>query len=409
MANWDYYDSFSISFIKVLYRVLLAFCILVVVMLFTLKINDTVFFKEGEVYSTNPQIKITSPSEVKVREIKVLEGQAVKNGDTLFVLENPKLLSDLKVNQADIEVVGRKMLITKQLAKNAQEKKGYLTKMGEIQSRIYQTDRTKAEQELKSLQSKIAINDQESRLSIEKYKSDSLLYTQGAISKIEAVQTKERNLMAEKQRIEGNMGIRQRIYDYNNLKNNYEKSRNDLFSEINTLESQIQNLLKDKYELTSTLTNKQTENKYLFDEFTKLIVLAPIDGTISNLYSTKQNVFQLNKGELLAIVAPKKESFFVKVTLPERDLIYVKQDQSVNLKLDAFYYYKFGTIKGNISYLSPSDINKTFSALVQLQGYNPQITLKAGYKVKGDIIIDEMVLVEYIFKKLLNKIDNTLH
>jgi multidrug efflux pump subunit AcrA (membrane-fusion protein) len=408
MANWHYYDSKPIAYITILYKILLAFSVVIVILLFTLKIEDSVYFKEGEVYSTNPQIKLNTPSEVKVLTVNVAEGQSVKQGDTLFVLENPRLEADYKVNQQDIQVISQKIKIADELTKNAHLKNQYLKELGQIQHKIYSTDKTKTEQEIKNLQKKIAITDQESHIVIEKYKSDSLLYTQGAISRIEATQAKERNLVSEKQQIEGAIGMRQRLYDYDNLKNNYEKTTNGLLSEINGLESQMQNLRREKFELLTLLNNKQFENKYLANEIKKLLVIAPINGTVSNLYNSKQTLTQLNKGELLAIVAPTKETFFVKVILPERDLIYVKKSQTVNLKLDAFHYYKFGVLRGTVNYVSPSDINKTFFTLVNLGNYNSQITLKAGYKVKGDIVIEKMILAEYIIKKLFNKFDNNL-
>jgi hypothetical protein len=79
------------------------------------------------------------------------------------------------------------------------------------------------------------------------------------------------------------------------------------------------------------------------------------------------------------------------------------------MKLDAFNYYKFGAIKGKISYVSPSDVDKTYYCLANMEKYNPNIKLKAGYVLKGEIIIEKMLLYEYIIKKLFNKIDDSIN
>jgi hypothetical protein len=88
-------------------------------------------------------------------------------------------------------------------------------------------------------------------------------------------------------------------------------------------------------------------------------------------------------------------------------LAYVKKGQDINLKLDAYNYYRYGAVKGKITYVSPSDVNQTFYCLARIDSYNPNIDLKAGYKLKGEIIVEKMVLYQYIMKKLFDKIDST--
>ena len=111
----------------------------------------------------------------------------------------------------------------------------------------------------------------------------------------------------------------------------------------------------------------------------------------------------------MAIIAPKKEAFYAKVILDEKDLAYIKNGQEINLKLDAYNYYRYGAIKGKITYVSPSDVDKTFYCLADIKKFNPNINLKAGYKLKGEVIIERMQLYQYIIKKLFNKIDNNVN
>ena len=98
MENSTYYNTKSINFIKILHKILVAFLIVVVVLIFALRLNDTVSFKEGQIFSDTPQLKINAPNEVKVISVAVKEGQEVQKGDTLFVLENKKTKSDFDVS-----------------------------------------------------------------------------------------------------------------------------------------------------------------------------------------------------------------------------------------------------------------------------------------------------------------------
>jgi multidrug resistance efflux pump len=162
-------------------------------------------------------------------------------------------------------------------------------------------------------------------------------------------------------------------------------------------------------ELKAMIADKNHNLRYITDELEKLILRSPINGTVSNLFNAKQNLEVVNKNDLLAIIAPKKEQFYAKIILAEKDLSSIKKGQEINLKLDAYNYYIYGPIKGKITYISPSDVDKTFYCLASMQKYNPNIKLKAGYVLKGEVIIEEMFVSKYMVKQLFNKIEDGLN
>lgn len=146
MENSFYYNTKSIRFIKILNRVLIAFLIIIVILVFTINMNDTVSFKEGQIFSDTPQLKINAPNEVKVLKVLVKEGQEVQKGDTLFVLENKKTKSDYDILHTNLIGMKNKINIIDKLISNTINRKNSLKQLLEIQSRIYITDRKKAEQ-----------------------------------------------------------------------------------------------------------------------------------------------------------------------------------------------------------------------------------------------------------------------
>lgn len=146
MENSFYYNTKSIRFIKILNRVLIAFLIIIVILVFTINMNDTVSFKEGQIFSDTPQLKINAPNEVKVLKVLVKEGQEVQKGDTLFVLENKKTKSDYDILNTNLIGMKNKINIIDKLISNTINRKNSLKQLLEIQSRIYITDRKKAEQ-----------------------------------------------------------------------------------------------------------------------------------------------------------------------------------------------------------------------------------------------------------------------
>lgn len=409
MENSFYYNTKSIRFIKILNRVLIAFLIIIVFLIFTIKMNDTVSFKEGQIFSDTPQLKINAPNEVKVLKVRVKEGQEVQKGDTLFVLENKKTKSDYDILNTNVSGMKNKINIINKLIFNTINRKNSLKQLLEIQSKIYKTDRKKAEQEISSLNTKINLSSQQTSILTNKFQTDSLLYTKGAISRYEMTETKNRNLDDQKGQLDIQSNYDVKNYDFENLSNNYQKTNNDLRRNIIDVENQIHNYLRDIVELQTQIKDGKSNLTYISDELGKLLVISPIEGTVSNLYNARQNLEIINKGDILTIIAPKREAFYAKVILDEKDLAYIRKGQEINLKLDAYNYYRFGAIKGTITYVSPSDVDQTFYCLANIKKYNPNINLKAGYKLKGEVIIEKMKLYQYIIKKLFNKIDSNLN
>lgn len=404
MENSFYYNTNAINFIKILFRIFIGFLVIIILLIFTLEMNDSVKFKEGQIYSDTPQLKINAPNEVKILKILVKEGQEVKKGDTLFILENKKTKSEYDVANMDVATMHNKINIIRKLIASTQERKNSLQQLLGIQSKIYNTDRKKVENEISSINNKIKLTTQQTNILNDKYKIDSLLYAKGAISKYELTETKNKNLDDRKVQVDINSSYNLKNYDFENLANNYQKTNNDLKRGIIDIDNQIQNYERDIVELLALIEDRKYNLTYIADELEKLMVISPINGTISNLFNAKQNLEIINKGDVLTIIAPKKERFYAKIILNEKDLAYIKKGQEINLKLDAYNYYKYGAIKGRITYVSPSDVDRTFYCLANMEKYNSNIRLKAGYILKGEVIIEKMRLFQYIIKKLFNKI-----
>ncbi|WP_395053088.1 HlyD family secretion protein [Flavobacterium sp.] len=405
MENSILYDTKSIRFIRIIFRITLFFTIVGISLLFLLQINDSIKFNEGSIYSNNPQVKINAPNEVKILKINVAEGEEVKKGDTIFELENLKTQADFDIVNLDVTTLEEKIKNCNLLINSSVQEKTAMQRLIAIQSNIFSTDKKKTEQEIKNLNSKIGWSKKQSNDITERYKTDSILYAKGAISKLELSEQSKNRIDDKKQESDITTNYQIKKYDYNNLANNYQKTASDLKLNIIAIDNQILNYKGQILELQSQIDNKKVNMKYFKDELGKLIVLSPFNGTISNLFNDKQNLQIINKGELLTIISPNQENYYSKVVLTDKDLIYVKKGQEVNLKLDAYNFYKYGAIKGVVSYVSESDINNKFFCIVKLKKYNERIKLKAGYSLKGEIVIDKMSLLNYMMKKLFKKLD----
>ncbi len=410
MENWMSYTNPQAFFlIRLFYRLLLAFIVLLVLLFLFLSIQDTVSFKEGEIYSTQPQIKLATPQDVQVHLIRVKEGQQVRTGDTLFVLEHKKYQSDFLSMEQEIVMLKEKITLLRQVYQTSGLRKQALQQSCTTQQHIFQVDTQKLTYEKATIHTKMQLLHTQSSLTTDKFRMDSVLYLRKAISKTEWEETRHKKIADMREQLDIQAAFAQKTYDLLHLKTTHQKAMQTLAMELYSIENQMQNYQKEILELQTQLHTKQYQRNYLTNELQKLVIVAPVDGTVSSLYNTHQTNPLLNKGELLAIIAPLKESFYAKITLSEQDLAYVSEGQDVHLKMAAYEYYTYGIVKGKVAYISPSDVNKTFYTLVKITVLNPHIRLKAGYKLKGEVIVEQMKLYQYTFKKLFQKLDKGIH
>lgn len=306
MENSNFYNTKSINFIKILNKILIAFLIISIILIFALNINDTVSFKEGQIFSDTPQLKINAPNEVRVLKVLVKEGQEVKKGDTLFVLENKKTKSDYDVLNTDVAAMEHKIDIINKLIENTLDRKKSLIQLLNIQSKIYSTDRKKTALEISSLNNKINLSSQQTSILTDKFKTDSILYAKGAISRYEMTDTKNRNLDDKKVQVDIKSNYNVKNYDFENLHNNYRRTKNDLKRSIIDVDNEIQNYRRDVLELQTMIKDGKYNLTYIGDELKKLIIISPIHGTISNLFNAKQNV-EIENREVVSWTQPMIE------------------------------------------------------------------------------------------------------
>src|ERR1700712_545691 len=82
------YSAKTQKFIAWFFRILVGFLALSLLLLFTVRINDTVSFTQGEIISQSPQLDLKAPFEAQLSKTYVHEGQKTKAGDTLMIIYN---------------------------------------------------------------------------------------------------------------------------------------------------------------------------------------------------------------------------------------------------------------------------------------------------------------------------------
>lgn len=403
-----YGEDYSLKtnrFIVWFFRLLLGFLILSLILLFTIRINDTVSFTQGEIVSQNPQLDMKAPFEAQLIKISVQEGQKIKTGDTLMVIYNDAN-SKAYITQTAQQNFLQKKLASVQALLGALDKKRNETG---VENKINNTDRSLAAENVRNnieaLNAQYKLQQQKLSDALERNKADSILYKKDMLSKLEY--NTGRDLTSDIQEA------------LNATKNELQKQQTQQDASINAfanrqhevalkniqLEENNQNLNQLQIDLQNELIKTNEVLALLRLELSKQYLIATTDGTVNFIYNAKQSSNLINKNDLLLSISPDANNYYAKVVLPENNIQYVKPAMPAHLELDAYYHFEYGIVKGNVTYISARKENEKFYALIQLNNAN-HFQLKPGYNVSGEIITNRLTLIHYFIKKLFKEFDN---
>ena len=111
--------------IRLLLGIIVAFVLTVIALLFFLRVNEVIKAPVGEIIAENVPKQYLAPFESEIRQVRVVQGDRVNQGDTLMILYNPELLSQYEQLLNDIELERENILIFEKLLETLQAKLNY--------------------------------------------------------------------------------------------------------------------------------------------------------------------------------------------------------------------------------------------------------------------------------------------
>lgn len=405
MEAFNNYSFKGYNFTLWFFRLVVFIIATILLLIFVLKINETITIREGEIVSTNPQADYKAPFDAQIINIKIKEGQAVKAGDTLLVMNNPDYKEQMAKTKTEIEYLQKKINSIAVLQSAVQKKKSAINQTSAITAQKYQLDINRLVNDMKTMDEQYSFQKERLSSANEKYMGDSILYKKDMLSKYEFNNTKDANLNLKENLSTLQSQRNKQLSEKKLVYNNFTKEQNSLLLTQVQMDENAVSLVQAKNDYESQLIQaKETLNK-LIGETNKLAVIAASGGVVNYLFTTKKTSNIITKGELLASVAPQSETYYAKVVIPEKDMPHLREGLPAQLKTDAYQNFGHGTINGNVSYVSDRKENEKFYALVELTEV-PKFKLKSGYAVYGDIIVERLPLYKYFIKKVFKRFDN---
>lgn len=223
------------------------------------------------------------------------------------------------------------------------------------------------------------------------------------LSKYDYNTTNDANL-ALKENLSGTINERTKRHSEKDvLYNNFTREQNTLMLSKVELQENHQLLVQAKNEYENQLNQANANLNRVLEEIKDQNLVAESSGIVNFIFNTSNSSNVINKGELLISLAPDVISYYAKVMIVEKDMPYLRKDLIAQLKLDAYYNFEKGLLTGKVTYVAERKENEKFYVLIALDDVK-RFSLKSGYTVYGEIIVNRLPLYKYLIQRLLKTV-----
>jgi len=381
---------------------------------------DEVVKAHGKVIPTSKIQVVQSLEGGIVKEIKIQEGQHIKKGQELLIINAVSAKSDLKDN----EVQYNSMLAHLVALNTALEGKRVLSFPVELQpfQDIMEHERSWFNAEWDSfMQSVVQIEDATTQLqrahedavnssailnnsyglAVQELKMNKPLLKSGAISKVAYLQIQQRVNEAKAKKLTAKIAIPRTasaVSESQHKRDSFIKERKN-------------KITKERNELEAKLNAMQAKGVTLQAKVDHTVVTSPVDGIIKKLnINTIGGV--IRPGMEVLEVVPGDNKLLIEVQVKPKDIGFVHVGLKAKIKFTAFDFSTYGGIEGEVKFVSADTITdkkgKSFY-LVRLLTEKTTLSDKKGGELhiipgilsEADIIVNQHNVLHYIFKPML--------
>ena len=403
----DFYVRWGISFFGIL-------VVLACVVCWFIRYPEVVR-SNGTLVSVNPPLPVINRVEGKLMKLFVQEGQAVKKGEILGLMESTADHEQVLRLSAELDRAASLLKENSLFRIPAFIERDH-NHLGEVQS-AYQN----------FIQSYMLFRD---------YLPGGAFYRKlGIIRKeMDVLQDQERNIQAQKELQQKDLTLIEQSYEVNKQLNKEQHlSDMDMRNEESRLISKQLSLplvnaallsnqgqriqkenesieMRDKYtmELSAFTQSLHTVRALVEDWKKKFILIAPVDGKFA--FTSFINEQQpLKSGQEIGFIDPGNSSYYAQVVIPQANFGKIALDQEVLVKLPSYPSQEYGHISGRLSFISPLPTDSGYLAKVRLPAelitnYNKHIQYREGLVFQAEIITSDMRLLERFLGSILKNV-----
>lgn len=385
MSQKNYQKAKSRSKPSIIIWVALAVIIVLITWASFAKI-DQVTRAQATVIASDRTQEIQATDNGVVSELLVKEGDDVKKGDLLAILEEERAKAALdnsatkvaalraRVARLEAEIFDRPLNFSEEIQKYAE----YV----QNQTELYNRRRQAITQDVASLQKMLELAKRELAM-------NEPLLAHGDVSQADVIR------------------LRRQVAD---IEAQITNKRNKYFEDAQT-------------ELTKTQEELESETEQLRDRAQVLEekrLFAPVDGKVNNIAVTTIGGV-VRSGDTIMQLLPTSSDLVVEAKVRPVDIAYVKEGQTASVKLDAYDYSIFGAMNGEVIYISPDTLmEKTpqgdkpyYRVQIRIEGAQvaareDEIIIKPGMTASVDIKAMERTVLSYLTKPITKTLSEGL-
>lgn len=385
MSQKNYQKAKSRSKPSIIIWVALAVIIVLITWASFAKI-DQVTRAQATVIASDRTQEIQATDNGVVSELLVKEGDDVKKGDLLAILEEERAKAALdnsatkvaalraRVARLEAEIFDRPLNFPEEIQKYAE----YV----QNQTELYNRRRQAITQDVASLQKMLELAKRELAM-------NEPLLAHGDVSQADVIR------------------LRRQVAD---IEAQITNKGNKYFEDAQT-------------ELTKTQEELESESEQLRDRAQVLEekrLFAPVDGKVNNIAVTTIGGV-VRSGDTIMQLLPTSSDLVVEAKVRPVDIAYVKEGQTASVKLDAYDYSIFGAMNGEVIYISPDTLmEKTpqgdkpyYRVQIRIEGAQvaareDEIIIKPGMTASVDIKAMERTVLSYLTKPITKTLSEGL-
>lgn len=349
---------------------------------------DVVITSSGSIQPVGNISSLNSYTSGTIKSINVEEGAYVKKGDILVELDTQSIDIDVESLNSQKEILeAQKVIYT--LIKNGEDISNVdITSYSENLQPYIMTiiDNDKAYRNnlsiLESTKENAGLNRDIAQIKRDDYNIDSNI----SMAEFNAQELVLKQ--AENEFIQADINLL-------NAKTSYSEQINSSISEINNKLKQAESEL-EKYQLSL--------------EYQR--ITAPVNGYINSI--VVNNIGEaVTSAQQIATIVPADTPVEMVCYVKNMDIADIKVGMEAEIKLEAYPYNKYGTVKSTVKYISPSSFNSeqlgsVYLVKLELDDSNENINIISGLSGSVEIKTDKRTVMEYFLDPIMKGFGESL-
>ena len=320
-------DHSSLRHVRIMLRTSIAFLILFFFWANFFKIDQVVHAQGQVIASSRTQVVQAADGGVLV-DMKVQEGDEVKAGEIIAVLEKERALASFSESQG--KVMALRMTVARLQAEITDKPLVYDDTIQKNYPMLYETQMNLYKQRTKAIADQLVVLKDNVQLAQQELSMNEPLEKMGDISKADVMKLKRQ---------------------VNEARNQYASTRNKYLQDASAELNKAQEDLNAQEQVLS-------DREQLLDHTD---IIAPATGIVKSVRVTTLGGVVRQGDEILQIL-PTESDLVIEAKIKPADMANIKAGLPAKVKLDAYDYAIFGTMSGVVTYVSADTLQEDTKA-----------------------------------------------